>query len=82
MRNRDMNRDQFQKWIDEHGTGQRENKSCNDIDWILVTMKDTWIALFEYVNGSYIPYIQCKDKEHALSYINVLERLSVPFDVI
>lgn len=28
-----MNRDQFQKWIDEH------------------------------VNGSYIPYIQCKDKD-------------------
>ncbi|WP_410069942.1 hypothetical protein [Anaerostipes sp.] len=77
-----MNRDQFQKWIDEHGTGQRENKSCNGIDWVLVTMKDTWIALFEYVNGSYIPYIQCKDKEHALSYINVLERLPVPFDVI
>ena len=41
-----MNRDQFQKWIDEHGTGQRENKSCNGIDWVLVTMKDTWIALF------------------------------------
>lgn len=41
-----------------------------------------WIALFEYVNSSYIPYIQCKDKEHTLSYINVLERLSVPFDVI
>lgn len=81
-RSRDMNRDQFQKWIDEHGTGQRENKSCNGIDWVLVTMKDTWIALFEYVNGSYIPYIQCKDKEHALSYINVLERLPVPFDVI
>ena len=40
-----MNRDQFQKWIDEHGTGQRENKSCNGIDWVLVTMKDTWIAL-------------------------------------
>ena len=53
-----MNRDQFQKWIDEHGTGQRENKSCNGIDWVLVTMKDTWIALFEYVNSSYIPYIQ------------------------
>ena len=35
-----MNRDQFQKWIDE------------------------------YVNDSYIPYIQCNDKEHALSYIN------------
>lgn len=47
-----MNRNQFQKWIEE------------------------------YVNGSYIPYIQRKDKEHALSYINVLERLSVPFDVI
>lgn len=60
----------------------RENKSRNGIDWVFVTMKDTWIALFEYVNGSYIPYIQCKDKEHALSYINVLERPSVPFDVI
>ena len=44
-----MNRDQFQKWIDE------------------------------YVNDSYIPYIQCNDKEHALSYINVLERPSAPF---
>lgn len=54
------------------------------LNWYEVrcTMKDTWIALFEYVNGSYIPYIQCKDKEHALSYINVLERLPVPFDVI
>ena len=31
-----MNCDQFQKWIDEHGTGQRENKSCNGIDWVLV----------------------------------------------
>lgn len=77
-----MNRDQFQKWIDENGTGQREDIICNGIDWVLVIMKDTWLALFEYVNGSYIPYIQCKDKKHALSCINVLERPSVPFDVI
>lgn len=27
-----MNRDQFQKWIDKNGTGQRENKSCNGIE--------------------------------------------------
>lgn len=77
-----MTSDQFQKWVDENGTGQREDKSCNGIDWVLVTMKDTWIALFEYVNSSYIPYIQCKDKEHALRCINALERPSVPFDVI
>lgn len=63
-----MNRDQFQKWIDEYGTGQRENKSCNGIDWVLVTMKDTWIALFEYVNGSYIPYIQCKERTRIKLY--------------
>lgn len=70
-----MNRDQFQKWIDEHGTGQRENKSCNGIDWVLVTMKDTWIALFEYVNGSYIPYIQCKDKDHTRPHIKLYKCL-------
>ena len=55
-----MNRDQFQKWIDENGTGQRENKSCNGIDWVLVTMKDTWIALFEYVR---LFQVLCKHKK-------------------
>lgn len=77
-----MTSDQFQKWIDEHGTGQREDIRCNGIDWVLVTMKDTWIAVFEYVNGSYIPCIQCKDKKHAMGHISMLERPSVPFDVI
>lgn len=41
-----MNRDQFQKWIDENGTGQRENKSCNGIEWALVTMKDETVSSF------------------------------------
>lgn len=77
-----MTSDQFQKWVDENGTGQREDKSCNGIDWVLVTMKDTWIAVFQYENGCYIPCIQCKDKKHAMEHITMVERLPVPFDVI
>ena len=70
-----MTREEFEKWCRENGTGHKVNKSCNGIDWALVTMKDGWIAIFEYdYCAGYYPKIQAKDEAHALSYIAMIER--------
>ena len=43
-----MTREEFENWCRENSTGHKVNKSCNGIDWVLVAMKDGWIAIFEY----------------------------------
>lgn len=43
-----MTRKDFENWCRENGTGHKVNKSCNGIDWVFVTIKDGWIAIFEY----------------------------------
>ena len=43
-----MTREEFEKWCRENGTGNKVNKSYNGVDWVFVTMKDGWIAIFEY----------------------------------
>ena len=73
-----MTREKFESWCRENGTS-RINKSCNGIDWVLVTMTDGWIAIFEYdYESGYYPKIQAKDVEHAVSYISMIERPRVP----
>ena len=73
-----MTREKFESWCRENGTG-RINKSRNGIDWVFVTMKDGWIAIFEYdYESGYYPKIQAKDMGHAVSYISMIERPRVP----
>lgn len=44
---------------------------------------DGWWSVYEeYPSGQLVPVIQAKDREHALSYINMLERPRVPFNVL
>lgn len=70
---------EFESWCRENGTGNKINKHCNGIDWVLVTMNDGWIAIFEYdYYAGYYPKIQAKDEAHALGYINMIERPRVP----
>lgn len=38
----------LEKWIAENGTGNKERKYINGIDYLFVTMNDGWIAIFEY----------------------------------
>ena len=45
----------LEKWIAENGTGHKENKHFNGIDYLFVTMNDGWIAVFECADGYYIP---------------------------
>lgn len=70
------------KWIAENGTGNKERKYINGIDYLFVTMNDGWIAIFEYSEGYYIPKTQAADEAHALSWCGMIERPRVPFNVI
>lgn len=76
-----MSGSDFEKWFEENGQG-KENKYCNNIDYVFVTMKDGWVAIFEYnyIGGidEYNPIIQAADLKHAEGYIFKRERLTVP----
>ena len=52
----------LEKWIAENGTGNKERKYINGIDYLFVTMNDGWIAIFEYSEGYYIPKTQAADE--------------------
>lgn len=72
----------LEKWITENGTGNKERKYINGIDYLFVTMNDGWIAIFEYSEGYYIPKTQAADEAHALNWCGMIERPRVPFNVI
>ena len=72
----------LEKWIAQNGTGHKEYKYFNGIDYLFVTMNDGWIAIFEYADGCYIPKIQAANEMRAASWCNMIERPSVPFNVI
>lgn len=59
----------LEKWIAENGTGNKERKYINGIDYLFVTMNDGWIAIFEYSEGYYIPKTQAADEAHALRLV-------------
>ena len=77
-----LNRNEFDAWVKENGTGSVERKYINGIDYAFATMKDGWIAIFEVDDGAYIPKMQAADEPHAVSWCNMIERPRVQFNVI
>ena len=77
-----LDRNGFDKWVEENGTGHVERVSVNGIDYAFATMKDGWIAVFEVDDGAYIPKIQAADAGHAHSWCAMIERPRVAFNVI
>ena len=77
-----LDRDGFEKWVAENGTGHVERKHFNGIDYAFATMKDGWIAIFEVDDGAYTPKMQAADEPHADSWCNMIERPRVPFNVL
>lgn len=76
-----LNRNEFDAWVKENGTGSVERKYINGIDYAFATMKDGWIAIFEVDDGAYIPKMQAADEPHAVSWCNMIERPKVAFNV-
>ena len=60
-----LDREKFDAWVEENGTGHVEHKYINGIDYTFATMKDGWIAIFEVDDGAYIPKMQAADEAHA-----------------
>lgn len=77
-----MSGQKLENWIAENGTGSRERKYFNGIEYLFAPMNDAWIAVFECDNGRYIPVFQAADVEHAISRCSMTERITVPFNVI
>lgn len=76
-----MDREKFDAWVVENGTGHIDRKYINGIDYAFATMKDGWIAIFEVDDGVYIPKTQAADEAHAISWCNMIERPRVQFNV-
>lgn len=77
-----LDREKFDAWVEENGTGHVEHKYINGIDYTFATMKDGWIAIFEVDDGAYIPKMQAADEAHADSWCYMIERPRVQFNVI
>lgn len=49
-----LDRNGFEKWVAENGTGHVVRKHFNGIDYAFATMNDGWIAIFEVDDGMYM----------------------------
>mgnify|MGYP006988860802 CR=1 FL=1 len=60
------------------------DESANGISYKFVEMKDRWVAIFEIDKTTWkkYPKIQAMDREKALSYIEMIEPLNVPVQII
>ena len=72
-----MTAQEFEDWKEKNGTACRDYYA-NGAQYKLVTMRDSWIAVFESYAGNYDPLIQAQDMKHAESYCNLREVLNVP----
>ena len=72
----------IRKWLDENAINQ-ECITVNSIDYLLATMHDGWVAIFERDrNGLYSPLIQAMNREKALSYCAMREPVRVLMEKI
>lgn len=55
---------------------------ANGIEWEFEVQSDGWIGIYQLDRGVRIPFIQAKDYEHARSFCNMYERITVPFGVL
>lgn len=60
----------FTNYVEKHGINIQDVKA-HDISWKLVTLKDGWIAIFQYdpIKGTYTPIVQAKGYIFAKEYI-------------
>lgn len=70
------------RWISENCVGNRELIWSNGIQYAFYTMKDGWIAIFEYTNGNWSPVIQAGSRDRAENYIAMREPIPFPFEII
>ena len=56
---------------------------ANGLAYVFIKEPDGWISILQrQQNGDYIPKIQAKDEPHAKSYINMIEPLAIPANII
>lgn len=56
---------------------------ANGIAYVFVKEHDGWISILQrQQNGEYEPEIQAKDEPHAKGYIDMIEPLKIPANII
>ena len=70
-------------FIKSQTTGEYTSEFANGINYRFYIMNDGWVAVIEmHQYQGMIPKIQSKDREHALSYIAMIEPVRVPMQSI
>ena len=59
-----------------------ENVYCNNLSYVFVTESDGWISIFLKEGLGYRAIIQAKDREHAMSYIAMIEPVPACCEII
>lgn len=55
---------------------------ANGIDYLFIKENDGWYSIVDISYGEYRAVIQAKTLKHAETYINMTERINVPFTVL
>ena len=56
---------------------------ANGIDYVFVKEPDGWISILQrQQDGEYAPKIQAKDEPHAKGYIDMIEQLTIPANIL
>lgn len=57
-------------------------RHANGIDYVFIKENDGWYSIVDISDDGYRALIQAKTLKHAESYINMRERINVPFTVL
>ncbi|MEF9983730.1 MAG: hypothetical protein RR806_09215 [Oscillospiraceae bacterium] len=73
----------MEKFIKEQTTGSYTTELANGINYRFYTTNDGWIAVIEmHPYQGMLPITQAKDRSKALSYIAMIEPVSIPAQVL
>ena len=76
--------DKVKEYVEQAWNDGKEilKRYANGIDYLFIKENDGWYSIIDISDGGYRALLQAYTLEHAESYINLRERINVPFTVL
>lgn len=76
--------DKVKEYVEQARNDGKEilKRYANGIDYLFIKENDGWYSIIDISDGGYRALLQAYTLEHVESYINMRERIDVPFTVL
>ena len=76
-----MKQKEAEEWISQNCT-EHHREYINGISYVMATMKVGWVAVLHVGASGYTPVVKAENINHARSYCNLIEPVTVPMQEI